>query len=329
MMRGLFIIISFLVFLQGNMQGQEVHADAKLDTTDILIGDQINLTIQFTMPLDSRVLWPFYKDTLVNKIEIIDRSPVDTMISEAENIVRMLQTLTITSFDSGYYHIPGMTFAYQPIDDTAFTEINTIPVYLHVHTMEVDTSKAIMAIKPPLGAPFTFMEALPWIMIGLAAIIVVLLVIYLVKKLKKKEPIFTFRPKPILPPHIIAINGLENLKHRKVWQSGEMKVYYTELTDIVRVYIEDRYAVPAVEMTSEEIMEGLKQTNANPDIVEKLRQTLMLADLVKFAKASPMALENDVSMNNSMDFVRETIQIIETAEKEDINNNTEEKEDKK
>lgn len=320
-MKKIVFILSFsLMLLQINMQAQEITARAELDTTDILIGDQINLNIYFSMPLDSRVIWPYYQDTLVHNIEILARSQVDTMINEGDNVVDMFQSLTITSFDSGYYHIPALKFAYQPIDDTAFTEITTMPIYLRVHTMEVDTTKAIMAIKPPLEAPITFREILPWILMGLAAIALIILIIFIVRKLKRKEPIFTIKPKPVLPPHVVAITGLEKLKQKKLWQGGKTKNYYTELTDIVRVYIEGRFGIQAVEMTSDEIIVGLKNTDTNPEIIEKLRQTLMLADMVKFAKASPLPLENDVSLNNSMDFVKETIQTIEEiTDKDDIN----------
>lgn len=323
--RIVFILSFILVFLQVNVQSQEVTASAEFDTTDILIGDQINLNIHFSMPLDSRVLWPFYEDTLVNNIEIIARSQVDTMINEEANIVDMLQTLTITSFDSGFYHIPGLKFAYQPIDDTSFIEFSTLPIYLHVHTMEVDTTKAIMAIKPPLGAPLTFREILPWLLYGFAAILAILIITYVIRKLKKKEAIFTIKPKPVLPPHVVAMSGLEILKQKKLWQAGKTKGYYTEMTDIVRVYIEGRFGIQAVEMTTEEILDGLKHTNANHEAVSKLHQTLLLADLVKFAKASPLPLENDVSLNNSMDFVKETIQIVEEITEQDDNNIKEEK----
>ena len=85
-----------------------------------------------------------------------------------------------------------------------------------------------------------------------------------------------------------------------------MKDYYTELTDIVRVYIEDRFEVAAVEMTTDEIMQGMKQTNAGQSSMEKLGKTLVLADLVKFAKEQPLPLDNDNSMSFCVDFVNET-----------------------
>jgi hypothetical protein len=314
--RALYFILTISMMLSNNIRAQEVTAFAQLDTTDILIGDQIRLNLEFTMPLDYRVIWPFYQDTLTQNVEIIGQTAVDTIIHELDNLVNMIQSITITSFDSGYYRIAPLKFYFQPIDDTAFTEITTAAVYLRVHTMEVDTSQAIKAIKPPLTAPLTFREVLPWILIALAATLIVLLVIYVVRKRKKSEPLFRIRPKIILPAHVVAMNELEILKLKKLWQSGKVKNYYTELTDIVRIYIENRFDVRAVEMTTYEIMEGMKQADANKEIIEKLRQTLMLADLVKFARENPQALENDTSMNNSMEFVRDTIQEIETSIKD-------------
>jgi len=312
--RILILILAFSALTGIQSRGQEVSAIARFDTTDILIGDQINLNIKFTMPLDYRVLWPFYKDTLTQNIEIIGMSPVDTLINEEEHLVDMLQTITITSFDSGYYYVPPIRFQYQPIDDTVFLEASTIPLYLKVNTMEVDTSQAIKAIKPPLRAPLTFREILPWLLIALAAVALIFLVIYIIRRRKKKQPLFRIRPKVILPPHIVAMNGLENLKGKKLWQAGKVKDYYTELTDIVRLYIEDRFSVEAAEMTTDEIIEGLKGTDTAKETVEKLSRTLVMADLVKFAKEKPLPLDNDNCMNSSINFVNETKAKIEVSE---------------
>ncbi|HSG68286.1 MAG TPA: hypothetical protein VK994_06230 [Bacteroidales bacterium] len=313
-MRKLIYIVLFISALwSSNLYAQEVHVDARLDTTDMLIGDQIRLNINFSMPLDYRVIWPFYKDTIATGLEIISQSAVDTVINEGENLVNMLQSITITSFDSGYYYIPPLRFQYQPIDDTGFREASSIPLYLKVHTMEVDTAQAIKPIKPPLRAPLTFAEILPWLLIALAGAAIIFAAIYIIRKRRRKEPIFQIRPKPILPPHIIAINGLEGLKKKKLWQAGLTKDFYTELTDILRVYIEGRFAVQAVEMTTDEIIHGLKATNAGNGAIDKLSKVLVLADLVKFAKENPLPLDNDNSLTSSIEFVNETRPIIENT----------------
>lgn len=299
-------ILSIILVLGNTLKAQEVSPIARFDTTDILIGDQIDLNIRFSMPLDYRVIWPHYKDTLTRNVEIISMTSVDTIIHESENLVDMLQSITITSFDSGYYYIPPVEFQYQPIDDTGFKVATTIPLYLRVHTMEVDTTQAIKAIKPPLRAPLTFREILPWLLIALAAAVVVFLVIYIIRRRKNKKPLFRIRPKLILPPHVVAMNGLENLKGKKLWQAGKVKDYYTELTDIVRIYIEDRFDVQAVEMTTEEILQGMKDTDTGREAIKRLSHTLILADLVKFAKEQPLALDNENCMRDTIDFVKET-----------------------
>ena len=319
-MKKLLYISVFLGLLANGLQAQDVAVDARLDTTDILIGDQIKLNISFTMPLDSRVIWPFYKDTLTNGIEIISMTAVDTMVNESENLVDMFQSITITSFDSGYYHIPPLKFQYQPIDDTGFMEVRSMPMYLQVYTMEVDTAQEIKAIKPPLEAPFSIREIMPWILMALASLIITLLIVYIVRKIKRKEPIFTIRPKPVLPPYVLAMNGLESLKEKKLWQSGKTKEYYTELTDIIRIYIEGRFDVPAAEMTTEEILQGMKGTDSPKESTDKLGKTLVLADLVKFAKENPLPLDNDNSLTNCVDFVRETRPV---SDENEIEENTE------
>jgi len=101
---------------------------------------------------------------------------------------------------------------------------------------------------------------------------------------------------------------------KKLWQAGKVKEYYPELTDIVRVYIEDRFAVMAIEMTTHEILDGLKKHLINDEAMQKLRGSLELADLVKFAKANPTPLENDTCLNHGIDFVNET-KLIETETK--------------
>ena len=219
------IIMFWVTTLAFNLTAQEAVVQARLDTNKMLIGDQIKLNISFTMPLDYRVIWPFYQDTLTQGLEIIKQTPVDTMKSESENLVNMTQRITITAFDSGYYYIPPVRIRYQPINDTAFKEASSIPLWLEVQTMEVDTTQAIKAIKPPLEAPFSIKEILPWILLALAAIIITLIIVYVVTRIKRKQPVFVFKPKPALPPHIIAFNGLEKLKGKKLWQAGKVKDY--------------------------------------------------------------------------------------------------------
>ncbi|MEZ5199689.1 MAG: hypothetical protein R2764_25900 [Bacteroidales bacterium] len=287
----------------------QTEAFSRLDTNAILVGDQINLELTFSCPADYSVQWPNLNDTIISEIEILSKSKIDTTYSKDNNGMLLRQVLRITSFDSGYYAIPPFRFNWKQSGDQLAHFTETDALLLEVSTIPVDTEKEIMDIKDPIEAPYTFREALPWIIGLLLAISIGYLVFYYLKKRKKSEPVFKAAPKPKLPPHQIALDALDNLRHKKLWQSGLLKDYHTELTDILRDYIEGKFQKHAPEMTTDEIMEVIDRTATNVQAREKLRQTLILADLVKFAKEQPLPLENDGSLNNAIDFVKETIHL--------------------
>ncbi len=299
-------VILIMLFFQLVAKGQ-TEAEAKLDTTDITIGDQINLQLSFTGPSDVKVAWPALSDTIVTNVEVVDRTGIDTVPS-GDGVNHYIQNLTVTSFDSGYYAIPPFRFNYRIKGDTTLHFVETAPLLLGVHTVEVDTTKAFKDIKMPIAAPYTLREALPWIALGLAIILIGYLLFYYFKKKKRDEPVFK-SAKPKLPPHQIALDALETLKFKKLWQNGKVKEYHTELTDILRTYISERFGIHALEMTTDEIVESFEPVTVNEQAKAKLKDIFVLADLVKFAKAQPLPVENDLSLNNAIDFVKETMHI--------------------
>jgi hypothetical protein len=124
------------------------------------------------------------------------------------------------------------------------------------------------------------------------------------------------KEKPAFPPHEEAINHLEELRLKKLWQNDRLKEYHSELTDIIRYYIERRFEFQAMEMVSSEIMDRLEgETQVNDQVKTKLQATLELADLVKFAKSGATAIENDTSWNNCVDFVNETKLLVKPEDK--------------
>jgi len=177
---------------------------------------------------------------------------------------------------------------------------------LGVAGVEIDSSADIRDIREPRHAPFTFREALPWIIITLVITGLVYFVLYYLKKRKKAEPIFRPSPKPNIPPYQLALDTLDTLKRKKLWQNGHLKEYYTELTDIVRTYIEGQFHIQALESTTDEILEDIIPVVRNDQARQKLQESLLLADLVKFAKEKPQPLENDVCFNHVTDFIRES-----------------------
>jgi len=195
------------------------------------------------------------------------------------------------------------------LPDTSGVVATTTMMLLAVHTVKVDTTQAIKPIIGPLKVPISFREMLPWI---LAAVVVVLLVIggiWYYNKRRKREPVFRLKPKVVLLPHETALQEIEKLRVKKLWQAGKIKEYHSELTEIIRKYIEDRFQVPALEQTSAEILESLLNNAGCPHAaLDKLSNLLILADMVKFAKAEPLPLENENSLNDGIQFVHETTQ---------------------
>jgi len=304
MINKIHISVLLLIFLSLRGSTQNVEAFSSIDKDSILIGDQINYELGINVPEGFIVAWPPLVDTISKNIEIIDIQAVDT--SYQENALILNKRLTLTSFDSGYFEIPSYTFRFRHENDSTNFESNTLRHFIRVYTPVVDTSQAFKAVKGPIGEPYTFREMLPWILLGLLIIGAVVFVLWYIRKRKKKKPLFSKKSKPELPAHIIAIQKLEEVRLAKVWQAGRIKVYHTQLTDIIREYMEKRYQFDAPEMTSDEIFEQLDQKDINNEVSAKLKSALKLADLVKFAKAKPTPLENDLSLNHCIDFVNET-----------------------
>jgi hypothetical protein len=286
---------------------QTPNATAKLDTNSMLIGDQVNLEFSFSFPAQTIVRWPLIGDTILQSIQVINRTKIDTSVSPDKKTVTLHQKLLITTFDSGFYTIPPLRFFYRQPPDTAVRFVQTETLLLSVHTMAVDTTKVFKPIKGPLKVPLTFREVLPWLILALLGILIIIAVIYYLRKRKKAEPVFQILSKHQLLPYEIALAELEKLRTRKLWQEGRIKEYHSELTDILRRYFESRFGIMALEMTSMEILDTIRSQNAMTiETTGRLSDILTTADLVKFAKMRPLPTENDLCMNNAIAVVNDT-----------------------
>ncbi|MBN2236982.1 MAG: hypothetical protein JW729_05450, partial [Bacteroidales bacterium] len=188
-----------------------------------------------------------------------------------------------------------------------------------VFSVDADTTQPIKPIVGPMKEPYTLMEILPWIIFGAAVLVLIFTMFYFYRK-RKKKPIFKSKEEPKIAPNVKALDALAVLRLKKLWQAGKVKAYHTELTEIVRTYIEDRFGIMAVEMTTDEILVEIKPIIANAVAINKLKSSLELADLVKFAKANPTALENDTSLNFAVDFVNESNAQNSVLQEEEVEN---------
>ena len=306
--RQIFLLILFCLAGSGTGYCQAIRAETKLDTNAMLIGDQVGLNLGFSVPKDYILKWPDIPDTILGHLQVIARGKIDTSLSPDKKVIFWHQKVILTSFDSGFFAIPPIRFYYKvPYDSTnRFEQAQTL--FLKVNSIAVDTTKEIKPIKGPLHVPLSFREILPWILLGLLVLAVGYTIYYIIRKRKRSEPIFNIRPKIRLSPHEVALMEFEKLRVRKLWQAGKVKEYHSELTDILRKYIEDRFRNKALESTTFEILEDLKD---KPEIeaasLSSLGQILSLADMIKFAKQQALASENEESLVNAIGFVNSTI----------------------
>ncbi len=313
-------IVGLLVSMLGLMQvtNAQVAIGVKMDTNILLIGDHTKVTLEAVIPDNYSVVFPIYNDTIIDKLEILDIMPLDTVIEN--NLLRIRQQYLVTSFDSGWYTIPPMEFSVSSDSVNLVDTLLSKPLYFGVMTMPLDTANAdsITDIKAPIESPITFREILPFAGIGLGILLVLFLAYYLYMKFARKEPIFVKKEKPKEPAHLIAFRNLDALKESKLWQQGKNKEFYSQLTDIVRTYIEDRFGIFAMEMTTDEIIEVvISEGIINKELKNELFDTLVLADFVKFAKATTLDNENEQSIKFAYEFVIKTKPVVVVEEEKD------------
>ena len=285
----------------------QVHAIASIDTTVIRIGEQFHLNLSATVPAGAQLTFPLIADS-IHKLEVVNRSAIDTTNSQDGKFATYSQSLTITGFDSGFFVIEPFTFYYKSQASETRDSLSTEALLMQVQTIPVDTTREIKDIKPPIDVPFTFREALPYILAGVAAIVLVGLIVYLVKK-RKRKPQEVVRKIPARPPHEIAIEELKKIQEQKLWQQGFYKEYHSAVEDTIRIYIEQRFSITAMELPSDDTLSHFRNNLITAEAFEKLRYILQTADMVKFAKGIPLGTENELSMQNAFDFIALTKQV--------------------
>lgn len=298
-------LILFL-FLAVAANAQRIKATASIDSTNILLGDQVKLFLEIDYPKNVEVTFPNLPDTLIDHIEILDQSEIDTFGLDDENFQKLIQSFLITSFDSGSYHIPPFWFK---IDlDGRIDSIPTNGVTLNVYSMAIDTTRGPTDIKYPYDAPVTLKEVIPYILGIILIAAILFFIFYAIKRKRNNKPIFVIPKKPKEPAYIVALRELDRIKHEKIWQQGKTKQYYSEVTETLRKYIEDRFEIQAMEQTSDETIESFRKQKGllKDKSFNNLSQILKLADLVKFAKYQTSPDDDNMTLVNAYFFINDT-----------------------
>lgn len=301
MNRNSFLLI-MLFLLSGRAVAQSVTVEAKIDSLQILIGEQAKIQLQVAMDAKQRAVFPAYTDTLIRGVEVVETAKPDTQYLNDRQRLLITQEYTVTSFDSALYYLPPMVVT---VDDK---EYKSRALALKVYSMPVDTlhPDQFFGQKTVMKAPFAWEDWYGLIGCSFLALPLLALLIYFIIRIRDNKPIIRkIKVEPKLPPHQAAMQEIERIKTEKVWQKGRPKEYYTELTDTLRTYIKDRFGFNALEMTSSEIIDKLMEMN-DKEAIADLKELFQTADLVKFAKHDPQMNENDANLINAIDFINET-----------------------
>ncbi len=281
---------------------QEVEVKAKVDTNNILIGDQINLELYVKSKPPTEIILPVFQDSL-GKFEIVALDVIDTQ--KTKDVLILKRNIKLTIFDSGYYFIPSISVLYLKTSVNQYSTVQTDSLAIYVRGIEVDTTKDIKDIKGIIEVPYTIWDYIPYILWVFGIILILGFIYYLLRKRKQIKEVIAEEIK--LPPHVIALKELKQLDSEKLWQKGEVKQFHTRLTEIIRKYIERRFSIPALEMISSEIIHNLYGLdNMDRELVKKLARSFEISDLVKFAKFLPLPDENTFCLQVAFEFVEKT-----------------------
>ncbi len=307
------LLFLFLLPFAGVLKAQNIEYGVMVDTTYMLIGDQQHLTFRVKGEPGMRIRFPELKDTVVRGVEIIS-GPVTDYVREADGQWLYEEKYVITAFDTGIYVIPPMPIT---VEGKEYNNVlRTDAVAFAVNTYQVDPQKGNYDIVMPYAAPWTFAEILPYVLWSLLGLAFLGIAWWLWRRHKKNRPLFTPKKEEV-PPYVIAIRSLDEIKGNKLWQAGYEKEYYTRLTDTVRQYLDDELGIPAMEQTSGETLRSLEQC---PEVEsrerERMAEMLTTSDYVKFAKYTPLQDENARYLDLAYDFVNVTHKRIQAEKAE-------------
>ena len=287
----------------------QVTVVAAIDSIEMLIGEQVHVTVTATMKEGAKAEFPVFKPTqqLIPGVEVLKSTELGSK-GKGDGFVDRAVVYTLTSFDDTLYYLPPFVVK---VDGKPYESKS---LALKVLGIEVDTTHVDQFFGPKdvQDNPFQWSD---WsLLFWLSVLMLVLMAAgyYLYLRLRGNKPIIThIRIVKRLLPHQKAMKEIEQIKAEKMQNAEDPKEYYTRLTDTLRKYIEDRYGFSAMEMTSSEIIERLEKALAEDaqtaaSMKAELRQLFTTADLVKFAKYSTMINENDANLVSAIDFINQT-----------------------
>lgn len=280
----------------------QVSVLLRADSTDLNMGDPVQISLSIKHPKGTQFTFPTVGDT-IGSMEVSSASAIDTS-AEGNNTV-LTRKYIIAAYDSGTYHAGPVQVLYKNStggNDTIYSNV----IDFTVNTLDVDTTKPIKAIKPPLEVPYVWHEFTYYIIGGVLLLVLLITAFFLYRFYKKNKPAEEKRYRPKESAHAWARRELKKLEDEQLWQKDEVKKYYSRLTEILRLYVEYRFHWMAIEETTEEMQAEVHKYGINDVGKALMFETLRTADLVKFAKMLPAPDVHSKALQNVRQFVEMT-----------------------
>lgn len=307
------VLIIGLIFIPGKSQGEEapISISSSVDKSRITIGDLIHYTVTVTYKKDVTVKSPGTGANL-GGFEIRDYAVSDPQ--EKKGWITQKYVYTISTFFTGEFEIAPLTIQYRLPGDTAFQSLSTSPIRIVVESVKPSMAGDIRDIKPPVDIPKNWWFFFFKIGIGLALCGAVIGGVLFYRRWKAGRGLLPVHEVPLKPPHEIALEALDRLKNSDLLPKGEIKLFFIELSEIIRRYIGDRYFVVAMEMTTTEVLEKLSQMGLPEEIFHLFEKFFHQCDLVKFAKYVPTQDEITEAVDMAYTLIHKTKIVIEMPE---------------
>ena len=303
-----------------------IIVSAKMDSAVLLMGKKTAIHLEIVQNKNEKGVLlgeQASPDTLNSFVEVSKRYQADTVDLGNERI-QINREIIVQSFDSGLYVLPPFKFVVGK--DTFKSDL----LSLKVVPVKVDSLNTIHDFKPVAEPEFHFSDLFPeflvkyWWAILLALLFIAGIIYSYLKWFKKGTVPFVSKPEVIVPPYEEAIMKLTQLKSEKLWEAGQDKEYFTRLTDILRNYLDRRFAINAMEMTTSQIMAVLRKNEETLSVNDQLNKVLDMADFVKFAKMRPLPEDNEVAYQRAINFVNETKPVVVETEENNVTKKGEE-----
>lgn len=302
------VLVLVLLCSGSAARGQDISATLALDSTRLLIGHWTRAVLTVDAPAGTRLRMPLRDADLANA-DVVEAGDADSAVENGR--LRYTQEYTLTSFDTGSVQVAAIVPYRLPGDTTTFAAM-TRPVSLTVLTVPVDTAKSFRDIADVMGAS---PGLLFYLLLALIAAAVAAAVWYGYRRFLRQpvtlDPVLG-TPPPSAPVDLYALQRLSTLEARHLWEAGRDKQFQSELTDILREYIERGFSVPALEQTSSEILAGVALHGFPPDVLASLREVFRVADMTKFATYAPAPSEHgtaQVIARNTVERTRELLPV--------------------